>query len=168
MINFSPVILVLILISLIGLITLSNVSIAANANNQEKPANSLAQGLVRVNGGAVQSEQIGNSSNWQGVRVLTQSTPKGIDGQSITLNMQNGKASGFSGCNTFTSNYTLKDQSLKFDTFIASRRACVDDNLMALERKFLKAIATVDGYKLNNGNLLLTAQNAPVIEMKVI
>lgn len=158
----------MILISLVGSIILTNDSNAASASNQEKPVNRLVQGLAKVNGGSVQSEQIGNSSNWQGVRIFTQSTPEGIDGQGITLNMQNGKASGFSGCNTFNSSYTLKDQSLKFDYFIATRRACVDDNLMALERTFLKAIATVDSYTLNNGKLLLSAQNAPVIEMKVI
>jgi putative lipoprotein len=195
MINFSPVILILIFIGLTGLMTYSNDAAAADNSIQEKletlstqaqnfvpsnipiinvfskyetPLDKTVKGSSPVNEGSAHSVQIGTSSKWQGIRVFTQSVPEGIDGQAITLQLQDGKATGFSGCNTFNSNYTLTGQSLKFDSFMSTRRACVDDNLMALERTFLKAIATVDGYKLNNGNLLLTAQNAPVIEMKVM
>lgn len=195
MINFSPIIVILIFVGLTGLITYSNDSVAASNSIQEKletlstqaqnlvpsntpiinvfsktekPLKEVAKGSSRVNGGSAQSEQIATNTKWQGVRVFTQSTPEGIDGQAITLKLKDGKATGVSGCNTFSSNYTMTGQSLKFDSFMSTRRACADDNLMALERTFLKLISTVDGYKLNNGNILLTAKNMPVIEMKAI
>jgi heat shock protein HslJ len=195
MTNFSPLMVILIFIGLARLIAYSNDSVAAHnsiheklgtlstqtrdslPNNMpitnvmsktEKQLNISALGSTTVNGGSAQEEQIGAISEWQGIRVFTQNTPEGIDGKAITLKLQHGKATGFSGCNTFNSNYTLKGESLKFDSFMSTRRACVDDNLMALERTFLKLIATVDGYKLSNGNLLLTAKSTPVIEMKVM
>lgn len=107
------------------------------------------------------------NSNWQVVRIGADGNPTGANGRAISLSLQDGQASGFSGCNNFHGSYTIAEQSIKFSPLASTRKACIDSSATAAEQTLLQSIGKVDGYSLKSGKLLLTAKNVPVMELKV-
>lgn len=60
----------------------------------------------------------------------------------ITLDKDN-KAYGLAGCNYWSTNYQLKDNTVSFDKPIAVTKKLCAPALMEQEQRFLKALATV-------------------------
>ena len=65
-----------------------------------------------------------------------------------------GKVAGSTGCNRFTGSYTQDGSSLEIDTPAVTRKACPPP-ADAVEREFLAALARVDGWRIDDGDLAL-------------
>lgn len=84
----------------------------------------------------------------------------------IVLELQDNKAKGFSGCNSFQSQYSHDDDNISFFSFSSNMRECLDTDMVKLERHFLKALSDVDGFSKETGNLTLSSEGNNVIVMR--
>jgi len=70
----------------------------------------------------------------------------------LTLDLENGSASGFTGCNSFSGGYGIVDGNPKIDDNIAvTMMACVED--MQTEAAYLQALSEIEGYQVAEGQL---------------
>ena len=142
-------------------------SIPAFKSDSAQPVDILVQNVARNNTNPPSRAKILSNSNWQATRLGLVESPKGAKDMAPSLSLQDGQASGFSGCNNFHGSYTLEGHSLKFGPLASTRKACFEDSAMITEQLFLEALAKVEGYSLNNGRLLLVGKKSPLIEFKV-
>ena len=78
-----------------------------------------------------------------------------------------GQASGFAGCNRWTSSAVLSGEGLRIGMAAATRMACLDDTASKQESDFLAALGRITGFDVDaNGDLLLKAGNETVIVAK--
>ena len=78
-----------------------------------------------------------------------------------------GQASGFAGCNRWTSSAVLSGEGLRLGMAAATRMACLDDTASKQESDFLAALGRITGFDVDaNGDLLLKAGNETVIVAK--
>ena len=64
-----------------------------------------------------------------------------------------GKASGSTGCNSFSGSYATDGAALTFGPLATTRMAC-EENLMAQETAVLEALAGVPGWEIDADGLL--------------
>lgn len=79
----------------------------------------------------------------------------------ITLNKEDNRVAGNTGCNNLmgsfeTSSYSGKDGEISFSQIATTRMACIDVNY---EQDFLKALEDCDNYTINNDTLLIKKGN---------
>ena len=80
----------------------------------------------------------------------------------ITLLLNDGRVSGSSGCNRMMGAYgTNGSSTLTFSQFAGTMMACQPAD-MELERDVLKRLSTVNGYRYDGQDLLLTSDGAVV------
>jgi heat shock protein HslJ len=84
----------------------------------------------------------------------------------ITFNTAKKEVSGTTGCNGFTTKYTLDGQTINFDeNFPMTMRYCVGGG----EQVFLKMIKEVNHYYIDNeGKLFLNKGDIPMLRFKKI
>lgn len=63
---------------------------------------------------------------------------------------EDGRVSGFAGCNQFTGAYELDGLSLRFKPMATTEKACLNG---ATEQQFLTTIQSIDNYSLNDSDL---------------
>ncbi len=91
------------------------------------------------------------NTEWIAIRI----NGDAIKGNAPTLTIEQDRASGSSGCNRYTGNVTLGDNSsLQFGPAASTRMACVDDTDRQ-EAAYFKALSNVTSYHLNQGDLIL-------------
>ena len=71
----------------------------------------------------------------------------------ITFDDENNSASGFSGCNGFSCQYTIKDGQISFGFPIATKIYC--ENIMKLEDEFFKNLIESKVRTLSKDSLIL-------------
>jgi heat shock protein HslJ/membrane-bound inhibitor of C-type lysozyme len=77
------------------------------------------------------------------------------------------QASGFAGCNRWTSSAVLSGEGLRIGMAAATRMACLDDTASKQESDFLAALGRITSFDVDaNGDLLLKAGNETVIVAK--
>lgn len=150
-----------------GKLLFTNTSFIPAFEKKNQPVSILVQSVGAQKAAPTPQRQTLANSNWQVIRIGADEGPKGANGQAISLNLQDGQASGFSGCNNFHGSYTIAQQSIKFGPLASTRKACIDPSATAAEQMFLQHIGKVDGYSLKSGKLLLTSKNMPLMELKV-
>ena len=93
-----------------------------------------------------------SASNWIDVDALQDRTP-------VSLHFQDRQmASGFAGCNRYSSPVEFTPQSLKFKLLVTTRMLC-EPEAMDTERRFLNALGQTRSAQLNKAVLeLLDAQ----------
>lgn len=64
-------------------------------------------------------------------------------------------AGGNTGCNSFGGNYTVEEENLKIAEIISTRRACVEDGKMNVEKEFLDGLQNVNRFEIIDGKLFL-------------
>lgn len=79
----------------------------------------------------------------------------------ITFNDSTNQVSGFSGCNTFFSNYTVKENTLKLGPIATSKKYCVAEQ-NRLEQVFLKALNSINAFSLNNDDITFLNEKGEV------
>ena len=97
-----------------------------------------------------------------------------IGSSKMTLTFENGTVSGGAGCNRFSGSYTEDGNRIKIGTIATTNMMCADNNVMAQERDFLRALASavswsVQGEQLemlrDNNQRALTATKATVARL---
>ncbi len=66
-----------------------------------------------------------------------------------------GRLSGFSGCNRYYSSYTLKGGKLQLSPIITTRKHCLPEELMNTEAGYLAALGKVESYQIRERQLTL-------------
>lgn len=84
----------------------------------------------------------------------------------ITLS-DDGKVTGFTGCNRVMGGYTLAGTTLRFTQLAGTRMACPPP-LMQLESAVLANLNSVTGYRLEGEELILLKDGAPVARFESV
>ena len=75
-----------------------------------------------------------------------------------TLQLDDGTATGSTGCNTFNGSYTLEGERLTFDEqFALTRAACPDETASRVESAYLAALPQVAAWTIEDEQLMLAA-----------
>lgn len=83
------------------------------------------------------------------------------DGVEVTLQFDGDRASGSSGCNTYSGTFTADGSNLTFGPLAGTRKACVGPQ-MEVEDRFLPLIGTTETASIGfDGTLLLTNPTGP-------
>jgi heat shock protein HslJ len=81
----------------------------------------------------------------------------------VTLDLEGGNASGFSGCNTYNGPYTLSGRSISIGPLATTRRACSEPaGIMNQENQYLTELQQVEAYQLDSLGLQLFGSASPV------
>lgn len=75
--------------------------------------------------------------------------------------MADGKASGFAGCNNFVGSFTYKDDAITLGQIASTKMFCQNTN--ELETSFLKNLAEVSKFSIQNTRLILTTRSGELI-----
>jgi heat shock protein HslJ len=73
-----------------------------------------------------------------------------------TLTLEDGTASGFGGCNTFTGGYELDGESITIGPLAATLMAC-EDAKSAVEAAYMPALEAADAWAIEDGELVLSS-----------
>lgn len=97
------------------------------------------------------------NTKWQLVNYLTSGGKPSLSysEHEPTLKFYSERVAGTSGCNQFTGNYKLEQQNLSFQGFASTQKACITEGLSVQEQDYLKALAQVASYQLENEQLQL-------------
>ncbi|MCB0399433.1 MAG: META domain-containing protein [Winogradskyella sp.] len=118
--------------------------------------NSAKETLMEQKEGMAQTRLSGTYS-------INQLESKDVTSKNLTIifNDSTNQVSGFSGCNSFFSNYTLKENTIKFGPIATSKKYCgAEQN--NLEQGFLKALNSVNAFSLDNGDITFLNEKAEV------
>ena len=84
-----------------------------------------------------------------------------------TLRLDDGTATGWTGCNQFTGSYALDDDSLTFDDTLAMTRMACQGAAGIVEPAYVAALAEVSGWTIDGGTLRLSnADDTAVLEFE--
>lgn len=88
--------------------------------------------------------------------------PAGVE---VTANFAEGRISGTSGCNRYGAAYTLDGAALTIEPAVSTMMAC-EEPKMTVETAYLAALGQVTGYRLQDGNLLLSYGDGQVLTFR--
>lgn len=79
-----------------------------------------------------------------------------IAGTTVTLKFgEDGRASGSTGCNSYSGTYQVQGDSVTFGRLISTRRACLDQNANQQEQRFLSALEAANRFRLSSNRLTI-------------
>lgn len=104
-------------------------------------------------------------SSLSGTYSISQLQTKDVsyEGLTITFNDSINHASGFSGCNTFFGNYTLKENTIKFGPIASSKKYCGGER-SNFEKAFLNALSTVNSFIVKNDSITFLNEDTEVFK----
>lgn len=79
-----------------------------------------------------------------------------------TLLLEDGTASGDSGCNTFTGVYSIDGDALELGELAVTEMAC-DDDIMAVESAYLAALGEITVFEQDGELLELTSESTDTV-----
>ena len=82
-----------------------------------------------------------------------------------TLTLEEGTASGFGGCNSFTGGYELDGDSITIGPLAATLMACEDDK-SAAEAAYLPALEAADSWAIEDGELVLSTDGEETLRFE--
>jgi heat shock protein HslJ len=101
-------------------------------------------------------------TSWKLVELEGASSTPGAGGKEPFLSFtEDGKVSGFAGCNRFTGTTQSDDDGLSFSPLAATRMACAEG--MEQENRFLAMLAEVERYSIRGNDLALYGGGEPTI-----
>jgi heat shock protein HslJ len=101
-------------------------------------------------------------TSWKLVELAGKPATSGAGGKEPFLSFtQDGKVSGFAGCNRFTGSFQNDDHELSFSPLAATRMACAEG--MEQENRFLAMLAQVKRYSIRGNDLALYGGGEPTI-----
>ncbi len=117
----------------------------------------LASALLLAACGAGSSEQASlDGSAW--ILAAINGNDVVIDGgQELTLSFEDGRLSGYSGCNQFGGEYSANRQTdtLEISPLETTLMACLDDDVMAREGEYQSALQAAESYRLDGDVLTI-------------
>ena len=97
------------------------------------------------------------SRDWRLVGLASSAAPSATGpGASLRLDPDQ-RATGFTGCNRFSASYQIEGDSIRFDGFRTTRRACTQG--LEVETTFLRALEDARTYRVRGGELQLLADD---------
>ncbi|RMH65971.1 MAG: META domain-containing protein [Cyanobacteria bacterium J003] len=72
------------------------------------------------------------------------------------------QATGFSGCNNFTSGYSVNAQQLRFSAVATTRRACMGPWAQRIEMSFLQSLEQTNRYRIEGNTLTFYDGDRPL------
>jgi len=112
---------------------------------------------VAPSGGGYQQKPIFNSlgGQWQ------------LSGSSITIQFDNNKASGFSGCNRYFASTTQQGNGkLTFGFIGSTKKMCMNSQANKQESSYLRALRQISSYQLNGNRLVLQGNSTQLVFFK--
>ena len=83
-----------------------------------------------------------------------------IPGTRPTLNFgEDGRASGSTGCNSFSGTYTVRGDTISFGRMISTKRACLDQRANQQEQLYLTALEQARSFRVTSNRLALYYNN---------
>ncbi len=80
-----------------------------------------------------------------------------LEAASVTLEFgADGQATGSGGCNSYSSQYRVRDNELAFSPIISTRKACIDNDAMQQEQQFFAALQTASQFELAANQLTIS------------
>jgi heat shock protein HslJ len=81
-----------------------------------------------------------------------------VAGTTVTLRFgEDGRASGSTGCNSYSGTYQVRGDNIAFGRLISTRRACLDQNANQQEQRFLAALEAANRFRLSSDRLTIIA-----------
>jgi len=97
-----------------------------------------------------------NYSSLSGHWLLSSLNNSGYPGSRISLQFDNNKVSGFSGCNRyFASTASQGSGILNFGFIGSTKKLCVENQASKLESSYLRSLRQVRSYQLSGNRLIL-------------
>jgi heat shock protein HslJ len=79
-----------------------------------------------------------------------------IAGTKVTLTFgEDGRASGSTGCNSYSGTYQVRGDNISFSRLVSTRRACLDQNANHQEQRFLSTLEAANRFRLANNRLTI-------------
>lgn len=96
-----------------------------------------------------------DSLKWELVRIDGEDLKLGEgDKPFLSFDKEKGSAGGNTGCNVFGGSYELQgENSIRIFDTISTMRACIEDDRMSVERKFMAALLEVDRFEIEDKGL---------------
>lgn len=97
-------------------------------------------------------------TQWMLVSYGTADAPRTpLEGALVTLEFdREGSVGGMAGCNNYRGTYEFGGATAAFSQLVSTRRFCMEDGIMALERDYLAALQAVTAYSIANGQLTIS------------
>lgn len=77
-----------------------------------------------------------------------------VAGTTITLRLgDDGRASGSTGCNSYSGTYEVRGDTISFGRLVSTRRACLDQNANQQEQRFLSLLEAASSFRLSPNRL---------------
>jgi heat shock protein HslJ len=88
-----------------------------------------------------------------------------VAGTTVTLKFgEDGRASGSTGCNSYSGTYQVRGDNISIGRLISTRRACLDQNANQQEQRFLSALEAANRFRLASDRLtILSDRNRTVL-----
>ncbi|WP_426432027.1 META domain-containing protein [Winogradskyella sp. HB-48] len=102
-------------------------------------------------------------SSLSGTYSINQLECKDVSSKALTITFKDSinHASGFSGCNTFFGNYTLKENTIKFGPIATSKKYCgAEQN--NLEKEYIKALSEVNSFTIKNDSIVFFNEDTKI------
>src|SRR5690606_1544216 len=136
-------------------------SVAMGCTHNEVPP-------VNTGDGSPEAASALDSLKWELVRIDGEDL-KLVEGDKpfLSFDKEKGSAGGNTGCNVFGGSYeqTGENAIRIFDT-ISTMRACIEDDRMTVERKFMAALLEVDRFEIEDKSLKLFKGDALRLEFR--
>ena len=79
-----------------------------------------------------------------------------VAGTTVTLRFgEDDRASGSTGCNSFSGAYQVRGDNISFSRLVSTRRACLDQNANEQEQRFLSTLGAANRFRLTRGRLTI-------------
>ena len=79
-----------------------------------------------------------------------------VAGTTVTLRFgEDNRASGSTGCNSFSGTYQVRGDNISFSRLVSTRRACLDQNANEQEQRFLSTLGAANRFRLTKGRLTI-------------
>ena len=87
-----------------------------------------------------------------------------VAGTTVTLKFgEDGRASGSTGCNSYSGTYQVRGDSVTFGRLISTRRACLDQNANQQEQRYLSALEMANRFRLNSNRLTILSDRGRTV-----
>ena len=81
-----------------------------------------------------------------------------VQGTTVTLVLgEDGRASGSTGCNSYSGTYQVRGDNILFSRLVSTRRACLDQNANQQEQRFLSALEAANRFRLSSNRLTIVS-----------
>jgi heat shock protein HslJ len=79
-----------------------------------------------------------------------------VAGTTVTLKFgEEGRASGSTGCNSYSGTYQVRGDNISFGRLISTKRACLDQSANQQESRFLSALEAANRFRLSSNRLTI-------------